>query len=52
MMGARTSYLDTVATLGFFTELITANPIAAQVFGAFQDAAEGWDGSNPIRSLG
>jgi len=52
MMGAKTGYVDTVATLGFMTELITANPIAAQVFGAFRDAAQGWDGSDPVRSLG
>ncbi|PEQ13958.1 hypothetical protein B2G71_06585 [Novosphingobium sp. PC22D] len=52
MMGATTGYLDTVATLGFMTELITANPVAEQVFGAFRTAAEGWDGSDPIRTLG
>lgn len=52
MMGARTCYIDTVSTLGFMTELITANPIAAQVFAMFRDAADGWDGSDPIRTLG
>ena len=52
MMGARTGYIDTVSTLGFMTELITANPIAEQVFGAFRAAAQGWDGSDPIRTLG
>ena len=52
MMGAKTCYLDTVTTLGFMTELITANPIADQVFAAFRAAAQGWDGSDPIRSLG
>ena len=52
MMGAKTCYIDTVGTLGFMTELITANPIAEQVFGAFRTAAQGWDGSDPIRSLG
>jgi hypothetical protein len=52
MMGAKTCYIDTVATLGFMTELITANPIAEQVFGAIRAAAEGWDGSDPIRTLG
>jgi len=52
MMGARTCYLDTVSTLGFMTELITANPVAEQVFAMFRDAAQGWDGSDPIRSLG
>ena len=52
MMGARTCYIDTCDTLGFFIELITANPVAEQVFGAFRDAAEGWDGRDPIRTLG
>lgn len=52
MMGAKTCYIDTVGTLGFMTELITANPVAAQVFGMFRDAAQGWDGSDPIRRLG
>lgn len=52
MMGARTCYIDTIGTLGFLTELITANPVAASVFAMFKDAAEGWDGSDPIRTLG
>ncbi|MDE2405788.1 MAG: VOC family protein [Sphingomonadales bacterium] len=52
MMGARTCYIDTVAKLGFMTELITANPVAEMVFGQFRAAAEGWDGSDPVRRLG
>jgi len=52
MMGARTCYIDTLATLGFMTELITANPVAEMVFGQFRAAAEGWDGRDPIRRLG
>lgn len=52
MMGARTCYIDTTRTLGFMTELITANPTAEQVFGAIKGASEGWDGSDPIRSFG
>ena len=52
MMGAKTCYIDTVSTLGFMTELITANAIADQVFAAFRAAAEGWDGADPVRSLG
>ena len=52
MMGAKTCYIDTVATLGFMTELVTANPIADQVFAAFRAASQGWDGSDPIRTLG
>jgi hypothetical protein len=52
MMGAKTCYIDTSPTLGFMTELITANPIADTVFGQIRQAAEGWDGSEPIRSMG
>jgi hypothetical protein len=52
MMGAKTCYIDTTGTLGFMTELITANPVAEAVFGQFREAAEGWDGSEPIRTLG
>jgi Glyoxalase/Bleomycin resistance protein/Dioxygenase superfamily len=52
MMGAKTCYIDTAGTLGYLTELITANPIAASVFAQFRSVAEGWDGANPIRTLG
>lgn len=52
MMGARTCYIDTSPALGFMTELVTANPVAEQVFGAIRAASEGWDGSDPIRKLG
>lgn len=52
MLGARTCYVDTVKTLGFMTELITANPVAEAVFAQVRAAADGWDGSDPIRSLG
>ena len=51
MMGSRTCYIDTAATLGFMTELITANPVADMVFGSFRSAHDGWDGSDPIRRL-
>jgi hypothetical protein len=52
MMGAKTCYIDTVKTLGFMTELVTANPVAESVFGQIRAAADGWDGSDPIRTLG
>ena len=52
MMGAKTCYIDTVPQLGFMTELITANPVADQVFAAFRAASQGWDGKDPIRTLG
>jgi hypothetical protein len=51
MMGARTCYIDTTASLGFMTELITANPVAEAVFGQIRRAAEEWDGNDPIRTL-
>ena len=52
MMGAKTCYIDTSPQLGFMTELVTANPVAQQVFGAIRAASQGWDGTDPIRSLG
>ena len=52
MMGAKTCYVDTSPTLGFMTELVTANPIAEQVFATIKGAAKDWDGSDPVRRLG
>ncbi|RYH05296.1 MAG: VOC family protein [Alphaproteobacteria bacterium] len=52
MMGARTCYVDTSPTLGFMTELVTANPIAEQVFATIRGASQGWDGSDPVRTMG
>lgn len=51
MKGAPVCWLDTVATLGFMTELITANPLKEQVFAMFREAADNWDGVDPIRTL-
>lgn len=51
MKGAPVCWLDTTATLGFLTELITANPIKEQVFAIFKEAAANWDGDDPIRRL-
>jgi hypothetical protein len=51
MKGAPVCWLDTAGTLGFMTELITANPLKEQVFSKFRDAAESWDGVDPIRTL-
>lgn len=52
MLGAKTCYIDTSPMLGFMTELITANPVADSVFSQIRQAAEGWDGKDPIRSMG
>lgn len=51
MKGAPVCWLDTVASLGFMTELITANPAKEQVFAMFRKAAAEWDGIDPIRTL-
>jgi hypothetical protein len=51
MLGFRVGWIDAVGTLGFFIELIDANPVADDVFGLFRSAAEQWDGKDPIRRL-
>jgi len=51
MMGHRTCWVDTTATLGFMVELITANPVADSIFEQFRTAAESWDGTDPLRTL-
>lgn len=52
MMGSRVCWVDASKTLGFMVELIEANPVADTVFGSFKAAADNWDGSEPIRTLG
>ncbi len=52
MMGFRTCWLDLSDSLGFMVELVDANPVADGVFQAFRDAADNWDGSDPVRRLG
>lgn len=51
MKGAPVCWLDTVATLGFMTELIKANPVKERIFARFKEAAESWDGVELTRSL-
>jgi hypothetical protein len=51
MMGAPVCWVDTTRRLGFMIELITANPVAAGVFAMFREAAETWDGKDPVRRL-
>jgi hypothetical protein len=51
MLGNRTCWIDTTATLGFMVELIQANPVADSIFARFRAAAENWDGENPLRTL-
>jgi hypothetical protein len=52
MLGSRTSWIDTVPTLGFMVELVEANPVADMVFAKFREAAENWDGTDPVRTFG
>ncbi|WP_167854957.1 VOC family protein [Mangrovimicrobium sediminis] len=52
MKGAPVCWLDTTATLGFMTELITANPLKEAVFRQFREAADSWDGTDLVRRLG
>jgi hypothetical protein len=51
MMGFRVGWVDTTATLGYMTEIITANEVADGVFAMFRDAALNWDGKDPVRKL-
>jgi hypothetical protein len=51
MMGFRVGWIDTVRALGFFVELIDANPVADAVFAKFRDAAKNWGGKDPVRRL-
>lgn len=52
MMGYRVGWVDTTATLGYMTEILTANEIADSVFAQIREAAVDWDGSQPVRRLG
>lgn len=47
--GFRFSYIDTSATLGCMIELIEENPLQGEFFARIAGAAQGWDGSDPIR---
>jgi Glyoxalase/Bleomycin resistance protein/Dioxygenase superfamily len=50
--GSRVAYLDTVTTLGGMTELIEITPPVEDLFGMMYQAAESWDGRDPVRVLG
>lgn len=47
----RYAYLDTRASLGHMTEIIQDRPSIKAMFAMVAEAAEGWDGSDPIRYL-
>ncbi|MDB6092029.1 MAG: hypothetical protein JWN85_4813 [Gammaproteobacteria bacterium] len=48
--GARVAYMDAREKLGGMVELIELTPAIDSLFGAMKRAAEGWDGSHPIRT--
>jgi hypothetical protein len=47
---ARVAYMDAREKLGGMVELIEFTPAIDALFGAMKKAAEGWDGSNPVRT--
>jgi len=49
--GARVGYFDTHGTLPAMVEAIELLPATEAMFGRFQAAARGWDGSDPVRPL-
>lgn len=51
-VGARAGYMDATATLGGMIELIEINPKVEEFFGALHAAGQGWDGTDPVRTLG
>ncbi len=46
---ARIVYFDTVDTVGHFIELWDNHPIIKDMFLRVEEAAKGWDGSDPVR---
>ncbi len=49
--GAPLVYFDTVATVGHFIELWDNHPVFKDLFLRVEEAAKGWDGSDPVRPL-
>ena len=42
-------YFDARKELGCFVEVLERDPVTVELFKSIADAAEGWDGSDPIR---
>ena len=42
-------YFDTVKTIGHYTELWDNNDVFKKLFLIVENAAKGWDGTNPVR---
>lgn len=47
--GAELTYVDTVASVGHFTELWANHDAFKGLFSMIEDAAKGWDGQHPVR---
>ncbi len=51
-VGGRAAYIDTLPGLPGMIELIEVTPSVETLFNHVHQASVGWDGSNPVRSLG
>ena len=49
--GAELTYFDTVASVGHYIELWDNNEVFKNLFLMVEDAAKGWDGSQPVRAF-
>ena len=49
--GTRFAHFDTCATFGFMTELTEATEPLLDFYQRVAEAAEGWDGSDPVRQI-
>ena len=47
--GSQLTYFDTVDTVGHFIELWDNDDVFKDLFMLVEDAAKGWDGSDPVR---
>lgn len=47
--GSELTYFDTVASIGHYTELWDNSEVFKDLFMLVENAAKGWDGSNPVR---
>lgn len=49
--GTRFAFMDTRPAFGFMLELTEMTPAIVSFYGEVEEAAKGWDRSNPIRNL-
>ena len=50
--GTEFAFVDTLAAQGHFTEIYERGPGLLRFYEMVRKAAEGWDGSDPVRTLG